>query len=132
MFDRTCVDEAGEDYGEEALLAYARAYRDFATRHPGLFQHMTSVRLAPADPEFVPVGRSLMARIVSPLRELGVAPEDETHAARSFRSAVHGFVVLERQRQFASGASVDESFERLLDLLVRGLGAANRPITTGR
>jgi hypothetical protein len=84
---------------------------------------MSTVRMSPADPDFAGVGGPLLSRIAVPLRSLGVADDDVTHAARAFRSAVHGFVFLERQRQFAMSASVEESFERMLDLLIGGLEA---------
>jgi hypothetical protein len=76
-----------------------------------------------ADRDFAGVRGPLLSRIPVPLRSPGVADGDITHAARAFRSAVHGVVVLEWQRQFAMGASVEKSFERMLDLLVGGFGA---------
>jgi AcrR family transcriptional regulator len=123
MFERACAGSAPELEGGEALRAFARAFREFARRHGGLFDQMSTVRLSPSDPDFAGVGGPLLSRIAVPLRSLGVADADITHAARAFRSAVHGFVVLERQQQFAMNSSVEESFERMLDLLVGGLGA---------
>jgi len=127
MFEQACARGARGQEGGEALRAHARVYRDFARSHGGLFQVMATVRLSPSDPDFAGVGGALLARIAAPLRALGVSSDDLTHAARAFRSAVHGFVVLERQHQFAMGASVEKSFERLLDLLIGGLDSGPPP-----
>jgi hypothetical protein len=43
------------------------------------------------------------------------------HAARAFRSAVHGFVVLEAAGGFGIPVDLDDSFDRLLATLAGGL-----------
>jgi AcrR family transcriptional regulator len=121
MFEHAAAGKVLGLDGGEALRAHARAYRDFAREHEGLFQIMATVRLKPTDPEFAGVAGPLLERLATPMRELGVAGDDLVHCVRAFRASVHGFVVLERQRQFAAGAAVEESFERMLELLVGGL-----------
>jgi AcrR family transcriptional regulator len=120
-FDRAAAGKALGLDGGEALRAHARAYRDFAREHEGLFHVMATVRLKPTDPEFAGVAGPLLERLATPMRDLGVAGDDVVHCVRAFRGAVHGFVLLESQRQFAAGAAVEESFERMLDLLIGGL-----------
>jgi hypothetical protein len=48
-------------------------------------------------------------------------PEVEVHAARSLRSALHGFVVLERDGGHPEPYGLDESFESLVNLLCAGV-----------
>ena len=43
------------------------------------------------------------------------------NAARTIRVALHGFVSLEAEGGFAIELSLDETFERLIEILDRGL-----------
>ena len=56
---------------------------------------------------------------------------DLVHAARSVRSALHGFVALEAVGGFGLPQSVDESFERLLDDLEAALRSRRRRLGSG-
>ena len=53
----------------------------------------------------------------------GLDGADRVHAARTVRSALHGFVILEQQSGFELDVDVDDSFEWLLDALERGVDA---------
>jgi hypothetical protein len=48
------------------------------------------------------------------------------HAVRALRSALHGFVTLERQGGFGLPTRIDDSWEFLVDLLLRGLETTPR------
>jgi AcrR family transcriptional regulator len=123
LFDAGSQRRARGLNGEDTLRAFAKAYREFAHSHPGLFGVMSTVRLAPADKDFSALAAPLLDRISSPIRDLGVQGGDVLHGVRAFRAAVHGFVVLERQQQFAMDASVKKSFDRLIDILLLGIRA---------
>jgi len=77
--------------------------------------------LAPTDPDHAERAQALLGQFAGPLSELGVRSPDQAHAIRALRAAVHGFVVLERNGQFTMSADVDESFSRLVDLMIDGL-----------
>ena len=55
------------------------------------------------------------------LRSWSLEGDDAVHAARAFRSAVHGFVALEAAGGFGIPVDLDESFERLVATLAGGL-----------
>jgi hypothetical protein len=57
------------------------------------------------------------------LRAWSLEGDGAIDAIRVVRSALHGFVALERGGGFAMARDVDASFERLVDVLVTGLGA---------
>ncbi len=62
------------------------------------------------------------------LAEAGVTPPEQVHLTRAFRSALHGFVVLEQAGGFGMPDSVDDSFRRVVDLLLSAVrGVAPEP-----
>jgi AcrR family transcriptional regulator len=105
-----------------ALAALSRAYRDYAHRHPGLYAAMQRDAPDPgADPELASALYEPVAEVAAVLDGLGVTGDDAIHAIRAWRAALHGFVTLERSRGFGLPQSVDESFERLVEVLTRAL-----------
>lgn len=111
--------------GQEAVRAIAHAYRGFARRHPGRYAAVQRAVASGEDDELY----AELARAVTPaltaLEEAGVVAADRVHLARAFRSALHGFVVLEQGGGFGMPESVDESFGRLVELLITGVRAAS-------
>jgi AcrR family transcriptional regulator len=106
--------------GDDALRAMAYAYRDFARAHPGRY---LAVQRAPepGDQAHEEAGAAVVGIILAVLRGYGLEGEDALHATRALRSALHGFAILEQAGGFGLPLDLDESFDRLLELLVRGL-----------
>ncbi|HYW28991.1 MAG TPA: WHG domain-containing protein [Gaiellales bacterium] len=106
--------------GEEAVRAAAGAYRRYALDHPGRYAAMQrppadgSEQAAPAD-ELV----QLFARLLEPWQ---LSEEDTIHAIRALRSAIHGFVELERLGGFGIDLSTGRSYDRLMQILIAGFG----------
>jgi AcrR family transcriptional regulator len=106
--------------GEEALTAIATAYRAFANEHPGVY---TAVERGPgfgADPEAM---RAPVDVVVAAIRGYGLTGDDALHAVRIVRSTLHGFVMLEATGGFRLSLDLDETFERLVATLHRGIAA---------
>lgn len=111
--------------GIEALREVARAYRRFAREHPGWYEAaQRAVRPGEDDELYAALAEAAMPAIRA-LAESGVAEGERVHLARAFRAALHGFVALERVGGFGMPESVDESFERLVGLLVAGVREAS-------
>jgi len=108
--------------GEGAVLAAAAAYRRYAQQHPGRY---AAIQAAPADgseqaePAVAVVG--LFQQVLEPW---AMSPDEAIHAIRALRSAMHGFVELERIGGFGIDLSTDESYDRLVRTLVAGFGTA--------
>jgi AcrR family transcriptional regulator len=102
--------------GLEALRSCATVWRAYAKRHPGRY---AAVQRAPdpADPELAAAGTTLIDLVLAVLRGYGLDGDATVHAARAVRSGLHGFVVLEAAGGFGLPHDVDESYERLVDLL---------------
>lgn len=106
--------------GDEALIAIANAYREFATQHPGLYA--ASLR-APAagDAELAAAGAETVGTVTAVLAGYGLGGEDALHATRGLRAIIHGFVALEMAGGFGLPLDLQESFTRLLKAFARGL-----------
>ncbi|CAN5856000.1 TetR/AcrR family transcriptional regulator [soil metagenome] len=109
--------------GPTALLALAQAYRAYIKENPGLY--MTSLRAAgtqtPVDAELKAAEDRVVEIGMAVVGSLGLAGEDALHAVRGLRSVVHGFATLEIVGGFGLPLDCDESFHRLVTMLIQGL-----------
>ena len=103
--------------GDDALNAMGTAYRGFALDHAGQFA--STLRPARGSVELAAANDSLLSVFVLVYAAMGL-DEDRSHlAARSTRSALHGFLALEH----TTGTSEEhaDEYQHLLDALQRGL-----------
>jgi AcrR family transcriptional regulator len=108
---------------DEATFAIARTYREFVKERPGLYAAtVRSSRLSyPEDPAFQAAESETLETVLAVLVSYGLRGDEALHAARGFRSTVHGFATLEVAGGFGIPLDLDESFERLLRTFVAGL-----------
>jgi hypothetical protein len=107
----------------DALIAVARAYRRYALAHPGSYEALQRAP-DPAEPEATAAAERVVEVVIAVLRGYGLAGDAAIHATRVIRSALHGFVALERGGGFAYPLGLDESYALLVAILDRGLPAA--------
>ncbi|MFG2427479.1 TetR/AcrR family transcriptional regulator [Streptomyces sp. NPDC048590] len=115
MADRVAAALAGRA-GKDALEAFADAYRDYASEHPGRYA-AAQTRL---DPETAAasagVRHARMTRAV--LRGYDLSEPDQTHAVRLLGSVFHGYISLESGGSFShSEPGTQETWSRVLDAL---------------
>jgi len=108
--------------GVDALLAAARAYRAFAHAHPGRYEAMQRAAAA-TDEARQAAATALIAVLAGILRTWDLEGKDAIHAVRGLRSALHGFVDLERIGGFALDVPLDSSYEWLVRGFAAGLEA---------
>ncbi len=106
--------------GDEAVFALASTYRNFAKEHPGLYR-ASVVAPAPGDTEAEAAGAAVVDIILAVLSSYHLSHEDALHAIRGLRSIVHGFVSLEAAGGFGLPLDLDESFNRTVRMLIKGL-----------
>lgn len=124
------MQEAGaKRSGADALRAMAVAYRRFAWQRPGLYQAVQRAVRPGEDDELYTALAAAVRPVFRALAELNVAPAERVHLARAFRAALHGFVALEQSGGFGLPESVEESFARMVELLV---AAAETAAVAGR
>jgi AcrR family transcriptional regulator len=102
----------------DALRAIALAYREYAHAHPGTYAAM---QRAPDGEEFEAAGAAVIGPILAVLRGYGLEGEAAIHAVRVIRSALHGFVSLEREGGFGLPIDIDDSYANLIAMLDAGL-----------
>lgn len=107
--------------GIDALRAVSHAYRAYASAHPGCYAAAQRARELQHDEEAVAAGRAVTDIVLAVLRGYDLHGDDAVHAARAIRVSLHGFVSLQAEGGFAIELSLDDTFERLIELLDRGL-----------
>lgn len=111
---------AGRARGD-ALRAIALAYREYAHAHPGTYAAM---QIASDSEEFQAAGAEVVGPILAVLRGYDLKGDPAIHAVRTIRSALHGFVSLEREGGFGLPINIDDSYDNLIAMLDAGLAAA--------
>jgi hypothetical protein len=109
--------------GDDALAAMADAYRAYAREHPGVYAGLQRAA-APDDAELLAAGEGVLATVLAVLAGYGLNGDELIHAARGLRSALHGFVGLERAGGFAIDLDPDASFAWLVETLAAGMRRA--------
>jgi AcrR family transcriptional regulator len=104
--------------GEQAIWALATAYRGYLRAHPN--RHAL-VEVASADPAVRAASDRVAEVARAAVRGYRLSGSAEVHAVRCVRAAVHGFVRLEAIGGFGLREDVDDTFEHLLAMLVRGV-----------
>lgn len=112
--------EIGQREGAEAFQAMCRAYRNWAQSRPGLYACVVPTALV-EDEDIRRAGERLLSITLQTLKSLGVADDVAIHAARYFRSTLHGFVTLEQAGGFGIDRDPDESFDWTVKSLLSGL-----------
>jgi AcrR family transcriptional regulator len=116
--------------GDDALVAFAAAYRGYSRRYPGRYE-LTMQPPLPVEDEL----RKVYYRALEPFNVIvtswGLDATTAKHFGRAVRSGIHGFVMLEAAGSFRN-ADADESFRHMLALLVTGVRSAQHSVATPR
>lgn len=121
-FGETLRDSVVGVSGDDAVAAFAHAYRDWATTKPGRYE-LSLRKVARADKRAA--GRSAIETMDRVLASFGLVGAEATAAGRTLRAALHGFSTLEAADALGRGRH-DESFDYLVRHFLRGVrvGAA--------
>lgn len=103
--------------GDDAIVALAEAYRAFAKERPGLYAATTRAP-GPDDTEWQEAGAAVVDIVLCALDAYHLPQDEALHAVRAIRSIVHGLVSLENSDGFKLPLAVDETFRRLVRMLL--------------
>lgn len=120
ILGRECRTAVMGRVGPDALVEAMNAYRRVAAEHPGLYR-LTQAVPSEEDPEWDQASDAIVEAVLAVLSGYGVEGDDAIHAARTIRSALHGFALLESEDGFGLRQDVDESFRFLVTTIDRGL-----------
>jgi AcrR family transcriptional regulator len=109
--------------GPQALLAVAETYRAFIKENPGVYAAglRASGTMEPEDEELRAAEERVLRIVMAIVKSFSLEGEDGLHAARGLRSLVHGFATLEISGGFGLPLDLDESFNRLVQMLILGM-----------
>ena len=118
-FANALRDSVVAKVGEDAVRAYARAWRHYVTTHPARYLATLRTRPPSATDNAVEAGMTIPVGAI--LATIGIAETDLADAGRALRSGLHGFTHLELANII--GPDPDASFEVVVDVLIAGLRA---------
>ena len=117
------ADAAIGKAGADAVVALAQAFRAYIKANPGLYlagQDVTD--LTAGDDAALRAAMDRSVRIVAAvMASFGLEGDDALHAVRALRATVHGFATLEIAGGFGLPLDCDESFRRLVQVLILGM-----------
>ncbi|MFJ9693621.1 TetR/AcrR family transcriptional regulator [Kitasatospora sp. NPDC101183] len=105
--------------GDEAVAAVLRAYQAYAVAYP---QRYRALPQAPQpDEDLTRAATRLVGVIVAVLRGYGLDGSEAIHAARTVRSAAHGFAALSTSGAFQLAEDLTQTHERIVTALTTAL-----------
>lgn len=127
------ADAAIGKAGPAAVEALMDAYRAYIKSNPGiyLFSVRPAAMDAPGDFEREQAETRIVQIAVAVVKSFGLSGDDAIHAVRALRSVVHGFTTLETAGGFGIPLDLDESFRRLVAMVVAGLEQQQHLSTSG-
>jgi len=113
--------EASKDLkGKEAFKALCHAYRNFFKKHTGIYETMT-IAIHATDKELLQATFKPVDLVTKILKSVKMDADFGVHIMRFIRCSLHGFVSLESKGNMILKTSADESFEVLVDMLIKGV-----------
>lgn len=106
--------------GADAVRAVGREWRAVVAEHPGLYAATDRYPCA-GDAELEEAVERIVDVIALSLAGFDLDETHRVHAARSLRSALHGFAHLESGDGHPHPEDLDDSFDELLTLLIAGV-----------
>ncbi len=110
---------------ESSVTAIAHAWRLFVQQHPGLYSATDRVPSVGDRDIELSLGR-VVSTLSKSLEGYRLTETQRVHCARSLRSAIHGFCVLEKDNGHPEPYAIDKSLKQLLGLFCRGIEALEK------
>jgi AcrR family transcriptional regulator len=108
--------------GDDAVEAMGLAWRQMVKDHPGLYAATDRYPCA-GHPELEEAVENVVAVLGQALIGFDLEEDERVHAARTLRSAFHGFSHLEAGDGHPLDTDLDDSFHHLIALLCAGIRA---------
>lgn len=111
--------------GDDAVVAVGHAWRAMVRDHPGIYAATDRYPCA-GDPELEEAVEQVLAVVGQALRAYDLTDEHRVHAARTLRSAFHGFSHLESGDGHPLPHNPEDTFRHLVELLCAGIERLSR------
>lgn len=116
--------------GDDSVAAVGHAWRRMVRDHPGLYAATDRYPCA-GDPELEAAVERVLAVLGQALRGYDLSEADRVHAARTLRSAFHGFSHLESGDGHPLPHDPEDTFGHLVQLLCAGVHRLSRRSAVG-
>lgn len=116
----TMADAAIGVAGDDAVAAVGHAWRSVAAEHPGVYTATDRYPCAD-DAELEAAVDRIVEVIAMSLSSFELDDENRIHAARTLRSAFHGFTHIELCDGHPHSMDPDDTFEHMLELVCAGI-----------
>lgn len=116
--------------GDDSVAAVGHAWRGTVRDHPGLYAATDRYPCA-GDPELEAAVERVLAVLGQALRGYDLSEADRVHAARTLRSAFHGFSHLESGDGHPLPHDPEDTFGHLVELLCAGVHRLSRRSAVG-
>lgn len=113
-------EAAGDLKGQEAFRALCFAYRNFFKKHNGIYETMT-IAIDFKDKELLQATFKPVELVTKIINSVHMDADFGVHIMRFIRCSLHGFVSLEAKGNMILKTSADESFEVLVDMLIKSV-----------
>ncbi|WP_187445004.1 TetR/AcrR family transcriptional regulator [Rossellomorea vietnamensis] len=110
----------GGKEGDKAVHALGDSYLAFSRSHPGLYE-AALLAPEPGNTDVQAAGNRIVELALGTLHYLEISEQDALHAVRGLRSVFHGFASLENKGGFEMDLSINESFQRMIDVFLKGI-----------
>lgn len=108
--------------GADAVRAVSHAWRSIGMERPALYQ-VTKRHPVAGDPDLEDAVDRVVNVLGAAVRGFGLDENQTVHAARTLRSALHGFVAFEVADGHPKPHEPDDTFEHLIEVLMVGFAA---------
>lgn len=106
----------------DSVTAVARTWRSFVQQHPGVYSATDRVP-STGDEDIEQSLSNVVSALSHSLDGYSLDSSQRAHCARSLRSSLHGFCVLEKDNGHPEPYALDEGLSNLVDLFCRGVEA---------
>ena len=104
--------------GREALSEIAKVDREFAIRHPGIYESFLPAPSPEEDEELYNEMAAPVFVVAGVMLGMGIPQERALHLIRAMRAMLHGFIDLEAKAGFGMPFDINTSFEIAMDVML--------------
>lgn len=113
---RAAIGKAKDD----AIMAICYAYRDFVSRHKGLFEVMQWYNMYQSE-EHIQATKETIDILFQVLEAYGLTGEQKVHCVRMLRGFLQGFLSIESHKGFGNPVSPDDTFDFAIKTILKGI-----------
>ena len=105
---------------DDAIISICHVYRDFASRHKGLFEAMQWYNMYQSE-EHLQATQGTVSILFQVLEAYGLTEEQKVHIVRMLRGFLQGFAAIESHGGYGNPIPVDDTFDFAIKTIRNGI-----------